>query len=135
MGSIQPNRPQASVSAAASTKAPMASLNGTPASAVTSRAAPGVDHAMTMGRPVRRLYRAPPKPNARLSEPIHEPIRAASRPAVWPACTISTAVPPKLTRTATRPAVTADAERSRRARWRGGGRSMLDCAASLMRHQ
>ncbi|MNR41264.1 hypothetical protein D3C85_1596290 [compost metagenome] len=55
IGSIQPNRPQARVSAAASTKAPMASLKGTPASAVTSSAAPGVDQAMTMGRPVRRL--------------------------------------------------------------------------------
>ncbi len=55
MGSIQPNRPQASVSAAANTKAPMASGKGTPANAVTSSAAPGVDQAMTMGRPVRKL--------------------------------------------------------------------------------
>lgn len=132
MGSIQPKTPQMMVSRAASMKAPTAWSKGTPARPVTSSAAPGVDQAKTTGRPVRRLTRAPPRPRARQMEPSQEPIRAVSRPPAWPACTISTAVPLKLTMTATSPAMTAEADRSWAA-GRRGAQSAEDCSGPLMR--
>jgi hypothetical protein len=95
-------------------KAPVASSIERPAALVTSRAAPGVDQAVTTGIRYRseRSAQVRPIPSPRAS--IHEPtwaVDAPTAPAAWKTITAELAKP---TSTVTKPAATAEMDRSRR---------------------
>lgn len=123
-----PVNPTSVITAPATTNAPTASAYAYAPRLVTSSAAPGVDHAVMTGVRVHRLSPMHVSPLPMETAHTHELVCApSSRPAEAAASTM-TSGPEYDTTTATRPARTADRDRSPRSPRRPGG----GCGAGLV---
>ena len=111
--SNMPLKPTNAVDIATSTNAPIASDSGTPALLAISIAAPGVDHAVTIGirqRSDRPMQVTPmPMPNAHSQDAVS----ASDAPSVCAAWNTITAELVNPTSTVTKPAATDDGAMSR----------------------
>ena len=110
--SNQPLNPEIVISAAETRKAPIASGIETPAALVINIAAPGVDQAVSTGTRKRSERAMLVKPIPRPRAHIQEAISAGVACSAWAAWKTITAELVKPTRTATKPAIRADVEKS-----------------------
>jgi hypothetical protein len=89
--------PTVIIMSAAEMNTPTATGQASPCIDAASSAAPGVDHASTMGIRDRKESAAPATPMPRHSAVIADPVCWAEAPSAFIACTISGTVPPKPT--------------------------------------